>query len=59
MFGIFENKKPDPCGELLEGYLKCVESHTRGLSEGDECKIGTTSDPPSTPSAMSSAISSI
>jgi len=38
--GIFSKKKVDPCEKYLKDYLDCVGLHTRGLSEGDECKIG-------------------
>ena len=27
------------CAKLLDGYLKCVESHTKGLQKDDECDI--------------------
>ena len=27
----------DPCYPQLQAYLKCVDSHTDGLTEGDEC----------------------
>lgn len=27
----------DSCGKYLESYLKCVESHKNGLTEGDDC----------------------
>ena len=27
----------DPCVNHLKSYLKCVEKHENGLSEGDEC----------------------
>lgn len=30
-------QESDPCEEQMKNYLKCVESHTKGLSEGDEC----------------------
>lgn len=31
--------KVDKCKTQLNSYLKCVEDHPNGLSEGDECKI--------------------
>jgi len=31
------DKKEDPCRELLTRYTDCVSSHTKGLSEGDDC----------------------
>lgn len=27
----------DPCNPALQAYLKCVESHKDGLTEGDDC----------------------
>jgi hypothetical protein len=27
----------DPCEPHLKAYTDCVERHTKGLSEGDEC----------------------
>ncbi len=29
--------KNDPCYPQLMSYLKCVEAHTDGLAEGDDC----------------------
>jgi hypothetical protein len=30
--------KDDPCAPFMDSYLKCVESHKEGLSEGDDCQ---------------------
>jgi hypothetical protein len=27
----------DPCYPQLQSYLRCVESHSKGLTEGDDC----------------------
>ena len=27
----------DPCQNAMNSYLKCVENHKDGLSDGDEC----------------------
>lgn len=27
----------DPCDAAMQVYLKCVESHKDGLTEGDDC----------------------
>jgi hypothetical protein len=31
------SNKNDPCYPQLMSYLKCVEAHTDGLAEGDDC----------------------
>lgn len=31
-------RKKDPCQNALDSYLRCVDSHTDGLTEGDDCK---------------------
>jgi hypothetical protein len=31
------NPSEDPCNPALQAYLKCVESHKDGLTEGDDC----------------------
>ncbi len=31
------NASEDPCHPALQSYLKCVESHKDGLTEGDDC----------------------
>jgi hypothetical protein len=32
------NAVDDPCEVDMQRYLKCVDSHPQGLSDGDECK---------------------
>ena len=41
IFGIKDKKEKsaDVCEPFMQAYLSCVESKTRGLSEGDECMI--------------------
>jgi len=31
------SKRDDPCLPYLNNYLKCVENHKDGLTEGDDC----------------------
>ncbi len=29
----------DPCNKFMVDYLACVESHAKGLTEGDDCSL--------------------
>ena len=31
------DESSDPCQTFMKAYLKCVDDHEKGLSEGDEC----------------------
>jgi len=32
------SQRKDPCWKQVQSYIECVNSHTNGLSEGNECK---------------------
>ena len=34
---VVAKEVPNPCVQQMNAYLACVESHTNGLSENDDC----------------------